>query len=230
MIELYSMTGSRGILSLYVALASLALVLVQRLTRKLKSSYPPSPSSLPFVGDMFSIPSDHEYLAFTKLGEQLKSDIVYLEILGHKYIILNSVGAASEILEKRAALHLDRPPMPMVKDPNLMNWSRAVVFIEYNNTWRKYRRIMDNWLNPRSVIQFDELQEKQALLLLQRLLAATKHTQPFEHVKNEFFFAMGSLMFQLAYGYQPQTPEDKFFKELELAMHSVVSAGTQTSK
>jgi hypothetical protein len=37
-------------------------------------------------------------------------------------------------------------------------------------------------------------------------------------------------MFQLAYGYKPQTLEDKFFKELELAMHNVVSAGMQTSK
>ncbi|CAE6442861.1 unnamed protein product [Rhizoctonia solani] len=215
--------------SLNVGLTSLALVILWRLIRRPKVRHPPSPTSFPFVGNLFSIPPDHEHIAFAKLGEQLKSDIVFLEIFGHKLLVLNSSKAALELLEKRSALYSDRPVLPMITEPELMNWSRNPSIIRYNDIWRHYRRIMNNWLNTREVIQFNDLQERQARLLLQRMLSATSHIQPFEHVKNEFFFVMGSLMLQLAYGYKPQGPQDRFMKELQLAFHNVLSAGMQTN-
>ncbi|CAE6411293.1 unnamed protein product [Rhizoctonia solani] len=190
---------------------------------------PPSPPSLPFVGNLFSIPSGHEHLAFAKIAEQLRSDIFYLEILGHKLLVLNSAEAASEILDKRSALYSDRPPIPMLTDPALMNWSKLPSIVRYGDLWRNYRRIMNNWLSVRAVSQFNDLQERQARLLLQRLLSATDHAEPFEHVKNEFFFAMASSMFELAYGYKLQGPQDKFYKEAQLAAHNGFLAGMQTN-
>jgi hypothetical protein len=49
----------------------------------------------------------------------LLADIVYLEILGQKIIVLNSAEAASDLLDKRSALYSDRPSIPMVSDPLL---------------------------------------------------------------------------------------------------------------
>ncbi|CAE6451445.1 unnamed protein product [Rhizoctonia solani] len=204
----------------------------QRLIQKPKLSCPPSPSSLPLVGNLSSIPSGHKYLVFTELGEQLKLDIVHLEILGHKLIILNSLESASEILNKCAVFYLDQPTVPMIKDPTLMNWLETATIIGYNNVWQKYCRIMNNWLNAWSVIQFDELQEQQAQSLLQQLLGTTNHVQPFKHVKSKFFLtqsAMGLLMLQLAYGYKPWNIEDPFFQGVELTMHNVTSAVMQTN-
>ncbi|CAE6489333.1 unnamed protein product [Rhizoctonia solani] len=217
---------------LYAAAASLTLLLSHlcwRLIRRPNVRHPPSPSSLPFVGNLFSIPSGREHLAFAKLGEQLESDIVFLEIFGHKLLILNSAESVSELLDKRSALYSDRPQIPMVTDPALMNWSGLVTIIGYNDLWRHYRRTMNNWLNARAVTQFNDLQERQARLLLQRLLSATTFAQPFKHVKDEFFFAMGSTMFQLAYGYKPEGPQDRFLQEAQLAAHNVLSAGMQTN-
>ncbi|EUC54101.1 cytochrome P450 family protein, partial [Rhizoctonia solani AG-3 Rhs1AP] len=204
-----------------MGLASLALVLLWRLIRRPKVRHPPSPTSLPLVGNLFSIPPDHEHVAFAKLGEQLKSDIVFLEIFGHQMLVLNSAKAALELLEKRSALYSDRPIIPMITEPGLMNWSSNASIIGYNDIWRHYRRIINNWLNMRAVTQFTSLQERQARMLLQRLLSVSNHTQPFEHVKNEFYL--------LAYGYQPQDPQDQFLKELKLAFHNVLSAGMQTT-
>jgi hypothetical protein len=45
--------------------------------------------------------------------------MVYLNVLGHKVIILNSAEDATELLEKRAALYSDRTQIPMVVDPAL---------------------------------------------------------------------------------------------------------------
>ncbi|CAE6405279.1 unnamed protein product, partial [Rhizoctonia solani] len=156
-------------------------------------------------------------------------DIVYLELLGQKIIVLNSTEAASDLLNKRSALYSNRPIIPMVTDPDLMNWSGNISLVPHNDTWRLYRRIMNNWLNSRAVTQFCVLQEQQTRQLLRELLKATSHAQPFEYVKNRFFFSMGSLMLQLAYGYKPQTPQDNFFEEAQLAFHNVHVASMQTS-
>ncbi|CAE6477720.1 unnamed protein product [Rhizoctonia solani] len=118
----------------------------------------------------------------------------------------------------------------MVTDPGLMDWSGLATIIGYNDLWRHYRRLMNNWLNTRAVNQFNGLQERQARSLLQRLLNTTNQSQPFDYVKKEFFFTMGSSMLQLAYGYKPQDPQDPFFKEALLAFHNVMSAGMQTSR
>ncbi|KAH7333662.1 cytochrome P450 [Rhizoctonia solani] len=224
------MTDTR--IGLYMAPASVALLLLHQYwcwVRQPTIRQPPTPLSLPFVGNLFSIPSGPEYHAFAKLGEQLKSDIVFLNLLGHKLVVLNSAEAASDILEKRSALYSDRPQIPMVTDPGLMNWSRMTTIVGYNDLWRHYRRLMNNWLNTRAVNQFNNLQEQQARLLLKRLLNTANQSQPFEDTKKEFFFAMGSSMLQLAYGYKPEGPQDPFFKEALLAFHNVMSAGMQTN-
>ncbi|KAH7333649.1 cytochrome P450 [Rhizoctonia solani] len=216
----------------YAVPVSLSLLLLHqcwRAVRRPKIRHPPSPTSLPLVGNLFSIPPLQEHLAFAKLGEQLESDIVYLELLGQKIIILNSVDDALELLEKRSAFYSDRPQIPMVAEPTLMNWSTLPSLTRYNDLWRHYRRMMNNWLNARAVTQFDDLQARQGRLLLRRLLSTTNHAQPFEHIKNEFFFMMASSMFELAYGYKLQDPEDPFFKEGKITLQNVLSAGMQTN-
>lgn len=58
---------------LYAVLAVLATAVIgQRATRR-KIANPPSPLSLPLVGNLFAIPSGPEYQAFTKLGKDLNS-------------------------------------------------------------------------------------------------------------------------------------------------------------
>ncbi|QRW26306.1 cytochrome P450 family protein [Rhizoctonia solani] len=137
--------------------------------------------------------------------------------------------AISDVLEKRTASYSSRPPVPMVKDPSLMNWPGNLPLMEYGDAWRHYRRIMNNWLSIRAVAQFNDFQEQQARFLLRRLLSATNHVQPFEHIKDEINFALGSMMLQLAYGYKPKTPQDPFMKELQLTVHNVTSASMQTN-
>ncbi|CAE6358775.1 unnamed protein product [Rhizoctonia solani] len=214
-----------------VPLSLTVLLLYQcwRLVRRSEVRHPPSPKSLPFVGNLFSVPPGHEHLAFAKIGEQLESDIVYLEILGQKILVLNSAEAASDLLDKRSGLYSDRPSIPMLTAPSLMNWSGAVTLAKYGDIWRSYRRIMNNWLNRRAVSQFDLLQERQARLLTRRLLSIKNHAQPFQDFHNELLFTIGSLMFQVAYGYEPQSPQDQFFKGAQLAFQRALLAGMQTN-
>ncbi|KAH7333663.1 cytochrome P450 [Rhizoctonia solani] len=215
---------------LHTALVSLVLILMHHYWRwRSKTRHPPSPSSLPLVGNLFSIPPENGHLAFAKLGEQLYSDLIFLKIFGQKIIILNSTEAASDLLEKRSALYSDRALPTMVIDPALMDWSRNVSAVGYNDLWRHYRRMMNSRFNTRAVAQFRNSQERHTHLLLGRLLSSMEHAQPFEFVRDEFFYATASLMFEIAYGYKLQSPHDPFFKEAALAYHNLASASMHTN-
>ncbi|QRW26340.1 cytochrome P450 family protein [Rhizoctonia solani] len=212
-----------------ISLAAFLFYQYWRLTRRPNIRHPPSPASLPLVGNLFSIPSGQECAAFAEIGEKLKSDIVYLELFGQKIVVLNSAEAASDLLDKRLGIYSDRPSIPMVTDPSLMNWTKSVSSAKYGELTRSYRRIMNNWLNKRAVVQFNPMQERQARLLLKSLLDITNHSEPFQAVKKELFFSAGSSMLQVAYGYESQGPDDPFFTMAKLAFEHALHAGMQTT-
>ncbi|CAE6493269.1 unnamed protein product, partial [Rhizoctonia solani] len=216
-------TKARRVRCLGIGLAYMGVMILWS-----KARNPPSPTSFPIIGNLFSIPPDKEHLAFAKLGQQLNSDIVFLKIFGQKILVLNSAEAASDLLDKRSALYSDRDIPAMITDPTLMNWGMGVGTVKYNDIWRHYRRMMNSWLNMRVVAQYHSLQERHTRSLLPRLLNLTNQDQPFEHIKGEFFFATASLMFELAYGYKLQSPEDSFFKEATLAYHNLTAATMHT--
>ncbi|KEP46961.1 cytochrome P450 family protein [Rhizoctonia solani 123E] len=200
--------------TLYTALAVSGLTLLRyywlgHYRRKLR--HPPSPWSLPFVGNIFSIPPGLDYISYMELGRQLNSDLVYMNMMGQPLIILNSAEAASDLLEKHSANHSDRLSVAMVSDPTLLDWSGFVGMLPYSDLWRRQRRRMNEWLNVRAVRKFDVLQQDEARLLLGRLLDIPASPRLFEQVKHQLFFTTGSATFKLAYGYQFKSDQDPFF-------------------
>ncbi|CCO35967.1 O-methylsterigmatocystin oxidoreductase Short=OMST oxidoreductase [Rhizoctonia solani AG-1 IB] len=155
-----------------------------------------------------------------KLGEKLKSDVVYLDILGLHIVVLNSTQAATELLEKRSAKFSDRTLPISLAHPDLYDWPNAVSMLPYNDIWRFHRRVLNGLLNIKTVVKFHANQEHQARLLIQRLLDLTDHSKPFEGVKEELFYTMAVSMFEMAFGYQIQGKNDPFLREAEQAFHN----------
>ncbi|CCO36414.1 O-methylsterigmatocystin oxidoreductase Short=OMST oxidoreductase [Rhizoctonia solani AG-1 IB] len=213
--------------TLYAGLSMLGLALIQHYWSRgfgRKARHPPSPWSLPFLGNLFSLPPGLDHLAYLELGKKLKSNIFYLNMMGQPIIVLNNAQAASDLFEKRSALYSDRTGAAMVNHPSLLDWSNFAGMLPYSDHWRRQRRRMNNWLNIRAVRQFDSLQEDVVKRLLGRLLDVCKSPEPFEEVKNQFFFAMGSATFQLAYGYHLKNDQDPFYLDAVLALHRIFDA------
>ncbi|CAE6449097.1 unnamed protein product [Rhizoctonia solani] len=189
-----------------------------------KVRHPPSPRSLPFFGNLFSPPPGLDHLAYLELGKRLKSDIIYMDMMGQPVVVLNNAQAASDLFEKRSAMYSDRIGSTMVDHPGLLDWSNFAGMLPYSDLWRRQRRRINNWLNLRAVRQFDSLQEDMVKRLLSRLLDVSRNLEPFEEIKNQFFFAMGSATFQLAYGYHLKNDRDPFFLDAVQASHHIFNA------
>ncbi|KIK94891.1 hypothetical protein PAXRUDRAFT_141926 [Paxillus rubicundulus Ve08.2h10] len=63
-------------------------------------------------------------ISYTQSG-----DIISMNILGNQYIILNSIRAANNILEKKISISSDRPHFTMGGD--LIGWGASMIFLQY---------------------------------------------------------------------------------------------------
>ncbi|EUC55083.1 O-methylsterigmatocystin oxidoreductase [Rhizoctonia solani AG-3 Rhs1AP] len=213
--------------SLYVVLVASGLVLARHYWNGgfgQKLLHPPSIKSLPFLGNVFSIPSGLDHINFMDIGRQLDSDIVYLNIMGQPLVVLNSAQAATDLLDKRSNIYSDRINAPMVTDPTLLDWSDFAGMLPYGDLWRRQIRRLKTWLNPRTVRQFEGLQQDEARQLLGRLLNLSAGPGLFQKVKHQFFFMMGSAAFKLSYGYCFKDDQDPFYVNAVQTTHILFNA------
>ncbi|EUC62879.1 cytochrome P450 family protein [Rhizoctonia solani AG-3 Rhs1AP] len=216
----------------YASLCLLALVFLQKCWYSVRNGHrrhPPSPWSLPVVGNLFSIPPDMDHIAYVKLGKQLNTDMISLRLFGYNFLVLNSARVATEILDKRSGIYSDRLSTPMIKDPSLLDWGDNAVLLGYGDLWRHYRRMMNNWLNARAVTQFDDIQEQRIQPLLHRLVQLQYDSNPFDKVKRAFFYNAADSMLKLGYGYTLQGDDDIVFQDMQHTNDHTVRAGMFTN-
>jgi hypothetical protein len=112
------------ILAVVVGFSGLTLVVLRAQAGKRRLPYPPGPKRLPVVGNLFSMPSQEEWITYKKWSEESGvrsrlhlvpanwpmsgSDIIHADILGSHFVILNSIKAANDLLEKRSSIYSDR--------------------------------------------------------------------------------------------------------------------------
>ena len=112
------------LLALVVGFSGLTFFVVVRAGKR-RLPYPPGPKRLPVVGNLFNMPSQEEWVTYRKWSEQLGvrsrrlplvpakgalsgSDVIHVDVMGSHIIILNSMKAAKELLEKRSSIYSDR--------------------------------------------------------------------------------------------------------------------------
>ncbi|EUC61506.1 cytochrome P450 family protein [Rhizoctonia solani AG-3 Rhs1AP] len=153
-------TLSTGALSLYYV--------AQKYT---SSPLPPGPPSYHIIGQLLSMPSNHEQFVFHNISQAVKSDIISLSFLGTTIVVLHSAEAAAELFEKKATIYSNRFAPPMIVSPAGLDLHGMMTLMNPNELWRKHRKVMHAWLSKQAVVNFNESQELQARSLLQRLLA-----------------------------------------------------------
>ncbi|KAH9937830.1 CyP450 monooxygenase [Epithele typhae] len=176
----------------YVLLACIVLVsIIYYKSRPPRSRLPlpPGPKPLPLIGNMLDIPktmSSAEYYALSrKYG-----DIVYLNAMGNSMILLGSMEAANELLEKRATNYSNKPGSAMA---NLSFWMER----------RELHRFTGQ---PAAIAQHGRVLEKHAATYLVSLLKNPGRYSEDAHL------TLGKVIMELSYGIKVKTYDDDYLK------------------
>lgn len=94
---------------------------------------PPGPEGEPILGHLRIIPASNPENYYQLLSKELGSDILSFNVLGQPVIVLNSVEAAVDLLDKRGANYCDRPRFVLFEQ---MGW-RGTLTVRYHETPRE---------------------------------------------------------------------------------------------
>ena len=95
--------------------------------------------------------------------------IVSFKILGTQYIVLNTLKASVDLLEKMSAITADRPHLTMACD--LIGWDNTVIFLPRGDKHRKRRKYFHQQIGTRSNLQpFYPAEEEEVKQFLRNVL------------------------------------------------------------
>ncbi|KAI9566868.1 CyP450 monooxygenase [Boletus coccyginus] len=184
----------------------IAFLSARNLLRKRKDNpaglpLPPGPPRLPIVGNLFGIKDlGAQWLTYAEWSKQY-GDLLYLEILGQKILVINSEKVAEDLLDKRSQNYSDRPQVPMV---TLMGWEFNVGFIPYGPSWRKHRKAMHHALNQTAMLNYRGLQLNKVHQLVKNILHVPENMEA--HLRT---FTASTIM-TVVYGYEMAPQNDLF--------------------
>lgn len=103
-----------------------------------------------------------------ELYSRSSGNLVYVSVLGQPVIIINSVKAAVDLLEKKSSSYSDRPQFQMA---HLTGWDEVLICTEYGNTCRLQRKLLHRVIGSRVHMQnFHGLIENEVHAFTQRLM------------------------------------------------------------
>ncbi|GJE96467.1 cytochrome P450 [Phanerochaete sordida] len=142
-------------------------VLVSRRSSK-TCRYPPGPTALPLVGNLFDVPAEDSWLTFIEWSRRYGSDIIHFEVLGQHFVVLNSAQVCKDLFDKRSQIYSDRQQTVMAQE--LTGWHRVMALMAYGDGWRQQRRLLHQHFRQPAVAHYDVHIRKGARTLVRLLL------------------------------------------------------------
>jgi hypothetical protein len=92
----------------------LALVMLKRRIARRTLPLPPGPKPLPIIGNLLDMPKEKEWLTYRAWNNQY-GDVVCVDVLGQKVVILGSASAVRDLMEQRGNIYSDRATTSMIE-------------------------------------------------------------------------------------------------------------------
>ncbi|KAF9456701.1 cytochrome P450 [Collybia nuda] len=177
---------------------------------------PPGPPGDPIIGHIRLIPPENQETLFYKWGK-IYGDVIHLRLLGQPVIVLNSIQAAMDLLDKRGAIYSDRPPFLTFK---LMGWKSVVTLMRYGTRFQRHRRMLQQCFSMKQCIEYRTIQLGESRTLLQNLLANSDNRD--DSVRR---FAT-AIIIRVTFGHQITTDNDPYVKIADGIGYALGNAGS----
>ncbi|KAH9175619.1 cytochrome P450 [Lactarius sanguifluus] len=188
-----------------VVVLGLAIILVVRYSRSPWRRVPPGPRGLPLIGNALGL-LDKTWL-FGRECKEKYEDVMYLTALGQPILVLNSIKAAAELLDRRASIYSDRPRMIMAQE--VLSGGLTFPFLGYDDRWRRSRRATHQCLSKTAVLSYHNMLREEAVILTSASLADPGA------LENHFQRAATSAIMSVLYSYPTlENEEDETVKEI----------------
>ncbi|KAH9041581.1 cytochrome P450 [Lactarius pseudohatsudake] len=191
----------------YSNISVIVYLLFQR-RRRPPLPFPPGPKGLPLIGNLRDLPTQYQWLNFEKLGQEIGSDIVHLELLGTHLVVLNSEKVANDLLEKRSSIYSDR----------LDAGSWALSFFPYGTKWRTWHKAFYAHLQPSVVHRYHPIETKASQQLLCNLLDTPQDF--LKHLRQ----VIGQTSLSIAYGIDVAPRDDPNIALADEALQGMYAA------
>ncbi|KAJ6535982.1 cytochrome P450 [Mycena vulgaris] len=205
-----------------VALASVLALLTSAFIfyhTKQRAKLPPGPPGLPWLGNLFDIPSDREWIKYKEWSKQYNSDVILLRAFGTRLVVLNSLEAAQELFFKRGSIYSSRPRIPMEEllvRTGHMDWDFGL--FPDGQDWKDHRKVFRQEFETKSSLHRPhELAASRRLLKNLMDSGSLKYAEHLRH-------AAGDTILSTAYGIRIQPENDPFVATAERVGYSLAKA------
>lgn len=181
-IQLMASPAGLALVSLGVLLYAAHHIIAKRHSSKLP--LPPGPPGEPLLGHLRIMPSYSPEYTYMKWGKEYNSDILSFNILGQPVIVLNSVQAATDLLDKRGGNYCDRPRFVLFE---AMGWGKTLTFLRWGPDFRMHRKILQKSFQNTNIIQYRPLQQRETTLMLKGIV---KNPEEWENIIRRFAAAI----------------------------------------
>ncbi|KAA1466823.1 cytochrome P450 [Dentipellis sp. KUC8613] len=187
---------------MYFILPAVAVLLVFRWLTRRRLNFPPGPRPDPIIGNLRQMTFDGTQEEMFAEWRKTYGDVIHARVFGREMVILNSLTAAQDLMEKRSLNYSCRPRMVLMSE--LMGWDSVITNMPYGERFRKHRRLIQDHFNQQAALEFRPLQRRESCLLLAGLLDAPDAFD--RHVRR---FAAGTIM-KIAYGHTVNSVDELY--------------------
>ncbi|GKT44721.1 tryptamine 4-monooxygenase [Colletotrichum spaethianum] len=177
---------------------------------------PPGPPGEPILGHLRIIPADNPEFAYTAWSKQYKSDVLYFNVLGQDVVVLNSVRAAVDLLDRRGANYCDRPRFVLFEE---MGWRKTLTFLRWGPDFRVHRSILQKSFSRTNIMAYRELQQREALTLVNGIV---RDPESWETALRRFATAV---VMSIGFGVNVESDDDSYIRIATNASYALGHAG-----
>ncbi|KAE9396845.1 cytochrome P450 [Gymnopus androsaceus JB14] len=181
-----------------IIVVSLSLVHVVLRKRRIRRYLPPGPQADPLIGHLRKIPPVGQPEVFHEWAKKY-GDVMYLEVLGRKIIILDTLEAANDLLDKRSAIYSCRPNFVVF---NMMGWDRALPFIQYGKRFLLHRKLFQNYFGRQESMVFNPISYEESIVMVKNLMDRPKD---YDKIIGRY---TAYIVVKIAYGYSIKDDND----------------------